>query len=92
MVATIDVDLVTVGAGLIPQCMSVSIALGCPQFATLLWSQPMYEGLKVEYGTMVMGVPCAVCVVVMGVSFFFGHVLRARSRFSIRRCNATRLT
>lgn len=51
-------------------------------FCGVLWSHPLYEGLGVAYGMTLMGALCAVCVVGMGVLYYFGHVLRARSRFS----------
>lgn len=51
-------------------------------FCGVLWSHPMYEGLGVAYGMTLMGALCAVCVVGMGVLYYFGHFLRSRSRFS----------
>lgn len=51
-------------------------------FCGVLWSHPLYESLGVAYGMTLMGALCAVCVVGMGVLYYFGHVLRSRSRFS----------
>lgn len=52
-------------------------------FCGVLWSRPLYEGLGVAYGMTLMGALCGVCVGGMGVLYYFGHVLRARSRFSV---------
>ncbi|KAL3455187.1 MFS general substrate transporter [Aspergillus heterothallicus] len=52
-------------------------------FAGVLWSQPLYYNLGVAWGMTLMGCCCVVCVAGIFALYFFGHVLRAKSRFAV---------
>ncbi|KAF2017002.1 MFS general substrate transporter [Aaosphaeria arxii CBS 175.79] len=48
----------------------------------VLWSHPMYESLGINWSMTLLGCCCAACVVGIFVLFKYGHILRAKSRFS----------
>ncbi|KAE8137115.1 major facilitator superfamily domain-containing protein [Aspergillus pseudotamarii] len=51
-------------------------------FAGVLWSHPLYDALGVNWGMTLMGGCCAICIIGIYVLYYFGHKLRARSKFT----------
>ncbi|KAK4548435.1 hypothetical protein LTR36_009345 [Oleoguttula mirabilis] len=53
-------------------------------FAAVMFSRPMYIGMGIGPGTSLLGALTAGCIGGILVLYFFGHKLRARSRFSAK--------